>query len=151
MTIRAIKFSTMRHNSKGFTLIEMLIGIVIMGIAISMLSVSMNQSVRNQEKMRNLLDVYQMGLSSKHIVIEQIEQQQLTGTYQNGNISISWRAEQVEEAREAPLLVVDLGQYSTPSFTIKKYNVTTTIESPNARRVYQFIHMVERHDQEGFF
>ena len=139
------------NKHKGFTLIEMLIGIVIMGIAISMLSVSMNQSVRNQEKMRNLLGVYQMALSSKNIVIEQIEQQQLSGTYQNGNVSIQWRAEQLEEAREAPLLVVDLGQYSTPSFTIKKYNVTTTIESPNARRVYQFIHTVDRHDQEGFF
>lgn len=131
-------------SSSGFTLIEMLIGILIMGIAISMVSVAISQSVRNQEKMQDLLDIYEVALTSKSKVIERVIQQELSGSFNTGNVTVSWSAEITEEASEASIFLVDLGQYSSPNFNIKFYTVTTTIESPYARRVYQFTHMVEQ-------
>lgn len=136
------KFRT--HSDSGFTLIEMLIGILIMGIAISMVSVAVSQSVRNQEKMQDLLDIYEVALTSKSKVIERVLQQELTGAFNTGNVTVSWSAEVTEEASEASIFLIDLGQYSSPNFNIKFYTVTTTLESPYARRVYQFTHMVEQ-------
>lgn len=135
-------------RTSGFTLIEMLIGIVIMGIAISMVSVAVSQSVRNQERMQHLLDLYQVALTSTPLVIEQLNNNQLTGSTQTGNIEISWHAELLEQRSEAPVFMAEFAQYTQPSFIIRYYAVTTTIQSPHARRVYQFEHMLEQHKSE---
>lgn len=130
-------------KTKGFTLIEMLIGIVIMGVAISMLSVAMSQSVRNQEKMQQVLDVYQLALTTRTQIIERLEQNQLSGVLENGNAQIQWNADKLEQKDEASVLVTDVGRYSQPKFSVALYNVTVIYQTPYIRRVYNFDHMVE--------
>lgn len=137
-----------RLSNKGFTLIEMLIGIVIMGMAISMLSISMNQSVRNQEKMENLLDIYQVAITSKTKIIEQLKKGRTSGSFENGTVTINWTAKLLEQNDEAPIFMVDTVSLSIPSFNMKYYKVTSIHQSPHARRVYEFEHMVERHKSQ---
>lgn len=141
----------MKRLARGFTLIEMLIGIVIMGVAISMVSVSISQSVRNQEKMQHLLDLYQVALTTKTQVIEQIKEEKLTGSLKTGNVDVSWSAELIEQKDEAPVFMIDTARYSAPGFTINYYEITLTVESPFARRIYQFEQMFEYHKSTSRF
>lgn len=141
----------MRREEKGFTLIEMLIGIVIMGMAISMVSVSIGQSVRNQERMQHLLDLYQVALTTKTQVIEQVRDKKLTGSYLTGNVTVKWQAQLLEKRDEASVFIVDSASFSTPTFTINYYQIAITVESPFARRVYEFEQMIEEHKSQSRF
>lgn len=141
----------MRRVAKGFTLIEMLIGIVIMGMAISMVSVSIGQSVRNQERMQHLLDLYQVALTTKTQVIEQVRESNLTGSYQTGDVTVKWQARLREQKDEASVFIVDSASFSAPTFTISYYDIVITVESQFARRIYQFEQMIEQHKSQSRF
>lgn len=144
---RAVRQPSLKKNN-GFTLIEVLIGIVIMGIAISMVSVAISQSVRNQERMQHLLSLYQVALTSRSQVVEQIKNNELTGSYQTGNVRVEWVAELIDEKDEAQVFMADFGYYSESSFVVRYYKIQTIVESPHARRVYYFDQMLEQHKSD---
>lgn len=139
-----LRHQVIKMAYQGFTLIEMLIAIVIMGTAISMVTVSVAQSVRSQEKMQDLLDIYQVSLTASHQIAEKVKQDELTGSYVIGDITVRWQAELAEQKDEAPILQVDIATFSTPRFTLNYYIVSVFLESPYSRRTYQFEQMVER-------
>lgn len=129
-----------RKQQSGFTLIEMLIGIMILGTAISLLSMSISQSVRQQEKMNALLDIYQVALTVKPEIQAEMETGELGGVIQQGELEVRWQASLLSEKREAEIIDLESGQSRSAGRLIKLYEIEVWIENLLARRVFTFKH-----------
>lgn len=129
---------SVKNRASGFTLIEMLIGIIILGSAISLLSMSISQSVRQQEKMDTLLDIYQIALTVKPQIKAEMATGQLSGNLDQDGVTVSWQANVIDERTEAQILNVETGGYQSANRRVYLYQVEVWIESQAARRVFSF-------------
>ena len=146
------QLSKARSHKKhsGFTLIEMLIGIIILGAAISLLSMSINQSVKQQEKMDALLDVYRAALTVKPQINAQLESGHRTGVIEQSDLSISWQANLLEEKREAAILNPETGSSQSANRLVKLYQVDVLVENAAARRAFSFKYAQKELKQSPF-
>lgn len=139
-----------RRKNNGFTLIEMLIGIMVLGTAISLLSMSVSQSVRQQEKMSALLDIYQTALTVKPQIQAALATGDETGVISQGKQEVNWSARILDEKREAAIIDLESGESFSANRLIKLYEVEVWIESDTARRVFTFKH-AQRHIEPSAF
>lgn len=142
----ATSYTSRTSSSSGFTLIEVLIGIIILGAAISLLSVSIKQSVQQQEKMGALLDIYQVALTVRPEIESEIELGNRNGTIEQNDLVVNWQANVLDEKQETSIFNPEAGSYQSGNRIIYLYNVELMIENNNARRAFSFKHTQKQSD-----